>query len=60
MKHRRLEPFVFYSNDNPRLTLIYFRARSNFATYAFIWENMTMIDLLKSMHTVTWNLVKVN
>ena len=47
MKHRRLEPIIFYSNDYPGLTLTYFRARSNFSTLAFIWENGTMMDYLE-------------
>ena len=46
MKHQRLKPFEFYSNYEPGLTLTYFFARSNFATYAFILENVTMIDSL--------------
>ena len=51
---------IFCSNDNQSLRdslyfvqlitlvliLILFTARSNFATLAFIWENMTMMDTL--------------
>ena len=44
MKHHRLGPIIFGSNDKPGLTLTYFTARSNFATYAFTWENVTMMD----------------
>ena len=44
MKHRRLSPIILYSNGKPGLTLTYCTARSNCATYAFIWENVTMID----------------
>ena len=40
------QPIIFCSNDNPGLTLTYFTARSNFATLAFIWENVTMMDSL--------------
>ena len=47
MKHRRLKLIIFCSNDNPGLTLTYFTACSNFATYDFIWENVTMMDSLK-------------
>ena len=32
MKHQRPKPFIFYSHNDPGLTLIYFMARSNFAT----------------------------
>ena len=38
---------IFCSNDNPVLILTYFTARSNFATSAFIWENVTMMDTLE-------------
>ena len=31
-----IQPIIFCSNDNPGLTLTYFTARSNFATYAFL------------------------
>ena len=37
----------FCSNDNPGLILSYFTARSNFATKAFILENVTMRDSLE-------------
>ena len=47
MKHQRLKLIIFCSNDNPLLILTYFTARSNFATYAFLWENVTMMDSLK-------------
>ena len=32
MKHQRPKPFIFCSNYDPRLTMTYFMARSNFAT----------------------------
>ena len=35
------------SNDNPRLTLSCLTAMSNFATLAFIWENVIMMDVLE-------------
>ena len=61
MKHQRFKLIIFCSNDNPVLILTYFTARSNFATSAFIWENVTMMDTLefKLLHPVTWNLVYV-
>ena len=37
----------FGSNDKPGLTMTYFTARSNFATYAFTWENVAMMDSLE-------------
>ena len=30
-------PIILCSNDDPRLTLTYFTARSNLISYAFIW-----------------------
>ena len=42
--YRTIGPLVFCSNDNHVLRLTYFTARSNFATRAFIWENVTMMD----------------
>ena len=47
MKHQRPKPFLFYSNYYHGLTLTYFKARSNFATSAFIWENVKMMDSLE-------------
>ena len=47
MKHQRPKPFKFYSNYYIGLTLTYFMTRSNFATQAFIWENVTMMDSLE-------------
>ena len=47
MKHQRFKLIIFGSNDNPVLILTYFTARSNFATSAFLWENVTMIDTLE-------------
>ena len=47
MKHKRPKPFIFCSKFDPGLTLTYFMARYFFATYAFIWENVTMMDSLE-------------
>ena len=47
MKHERFKLMIFYSNNNPVLILTYFTARSNFATSALIWENVTMMDTLE-------------
>ena len=38
MHHRVLEYYQVCSNDDPGLTLIYFTARSNLVSYAFVWE----------------------
>ena len=47
MKHQRPMPIKFCSSYDPGFTLTYFMARSNFATYTFIWENVTMKDSLE-------------
>ena len=47
MKHQRPKPFIIFANFDPRLTLTYFTARSNFATQALTWENVTMMDSLE-------------
>ena len=47
MKHQRFKLNIFCSNYKPVLILTYFTARSNFATWAFIWENVTMMDTLE-------------
>ena len=49
MTHQRFnfKLIIFCSNDNPVLILTYFTARSNFATLAFIWENVPMMNTLE-------------
>ena len=47
MKHHIFKLIIFCLNDNTVLILTYFTARSNFATSAFIWENVTMMDTLE-------------
>ena len=47
MNHQRLKLIIVCSNDNHGLILTYFTARLNFATYAFIWENVTRVDSLE-------------
>ena len=49
-----LKPVIFCSNDNPGLTSTYFRARSNFATWAFIWENETKINASCALNCVIY------
>ena len=36
--HRVLKYYQVCSNDDPGLTMIYFRAMSNLVPYAFVWE----------------------
>ena len=45
--YQGLLPIIVYSNHGPGLTLTYFLARSNFATYDFIWKNVKVIDSLE-------------
>ena len=56
MKHHGPKPFIFCSYYDPGFT---FTASSNFATSAFIWENVTIMDSLEIFHPVTWNLVNI-
>ena len=55
MKHQRFKRIIFCSNDNHVLILTYFTARSNYATSAFIWENMKMIDTLEIIASCDMN-----
>ena len=47
MKHQRPKSFIICANNDPGLTVTYFTARSNFATWAFTWENVRMMDSLE-------------
>ena len=49
MKHQRLKSILFCSMDNLGLTLTNFRARSNFSTFASLWENVTIMDSLETI-----------
>ena len=44
MQHSVLEYYQVCSNNNPRLTLTYFTARSNLAPNAFVWEKGKTMD----------------
>ena len=46
MKHRSLKPIILCTKDSPGLTLTYYTARSNFATQAFIWEQVATDSLV--------------
>ena len=37
------------SNDDPKLTLTYFRARSNLVPYAFVWKKGKTIDFSETV-----------
>ena len=37
------------SNDNPRVTLTYFTARSNLVNSAFLWEKMKTLDFAETI-----------
>ena len=44
MQHRMLKYYQVCSNNDPRLTLTYFTARSNVVPYAFVWEKGKTMD----------------
>ena len=49
MKHQRPNRFIICAIYDTGLTSIYFTTRSNIATKAFTWENVTMMDSLESI-----------
>ena len=51
MSHWGLGPIIFCSNDDPRLTLIYFTARSNLVSYAFIWGKLLESHLMEETYS---------
>ena len=44
MQHWVLRYYQACSNDDPRLTVTYFTARSNVLPYAFVWEKGKTMD----------------
>ena len=44
-------PVIVCSNDDPRLTLTYFTARSNFVSYAFIWGKLLESHLMEETYS---------
>ena len=38
VQHRVLNYYQIYSNNDPKLTLTYFMARSKLVPYVFVWE----------------------
>ena len=40
---------MFFSNDDPGMTLTYFTARSNLVPYAFVWEKGKTMDFSETI-----------
>ena len=51
MWHWDLRPIIVCSNDDPRLTLTYFTARSNLVSYAFIWGKLLESHLIEETYS---------
>ena len=49
MKHWVFEYYQIYSNDDPKLALTYFTARSSLVPYAFIWEKCKTTDFSETV-----------
>ena len=49
MLHRGLQPIIVCSNDDPRVALTYFTARSNLVSYAFLWEKVKTVDFSETI-----------
>ena len=49
MKPRELQPIIVCSNDDPRVTLTYFTARSNLVTNAFLWGKVKTVDFSETI-----------
>ena len=49
MYHWGLKLYKVYINDDPRLTLTYFTARSNLVPDAFVWEKGKTMDFLETI-----------
>ena len=49
MHHQVLKYYEFCSNDDPGLTLTYFRARSNLVPDAFVWEKGKTMDFSETI-----------
>ena len=47
IKHQEPKPFIICANYDPGLTLANFTTRTNFATWAFTWKDVIMIDSLE-------------
>ena len=49
MSHWGLQPIIVCSNDDPRVTLTYFTARSNLVTQAFLWEKVKTVKFSETI-----------
>ena len=49
MQHRVHKYYQVYSNDDPGLTLTYFKAMSNLLPYAFVWEKGKTMDISETI-----------
>ena len=49
MQHWVLEYYQVFTNDDSGLTLTYFKARSNFIPYAFVWEKGKTMDFSETI-----------
>ena len=49
MSPQGLQPIIICSNDDLRVTLTYFTARSNLVTYAFLWEKVKTVDFSETI-----------
>ena len=49
MQHRVLEYYPVCSNDDHRLQMTYFTARSNLVPYAFVWEKGKTMDFSETI-----------
>ena len=48
-RHRVLEYYQVWSNDDPGFTLIYFTARSNLVPYTFLWKKVKTMDFSETI-----------
>ena len=48
-QHLVLEYYQICSNDDPGVTLTYFKARSNLVPYAFVWEKGKTMDFSETI-----------
>ena len=49
MQYRELKFYKVYINNNPGLTLTYFTARSNWVTWALLWEKVKTVNVSETI-----------
>ena len=49
VQHWVLEYYQVCSNDDPGLTLFYFKTRSDLVPYAFVWEKVKTMDFSETV-----------